>query len=182
MNDYTPEGKRSVLPSLKMQQAVVRDEVEPERDRIDRKDDIQARRRRRSDLGDSRNLKLHIPESLKDPEFTYRWINDRAGRVRQMTVEDDWDVVDISKLGADPDPDRNISEGTVLNRVGDKATGERMVLVRKRKEFYESDRKERYERLNRLEDTMRQKAPPDQQGLSDADNAYVPGGKNVIGR
>jgi len=146
-----------------------------------RQDETRKRRRRREGLGDERNLKLHIPESMKDPGFEYRWVNDRPGRIRQLTVEDDWDVVDTAKMGGDPDPDKNIAEGTVLSRVGDKYTGEKTTLIRKPKDLYAADRKERDDKLKKIEDTMRRAVPPVQGGLGDADNAYIPGGKNIIG-
>jgi hypothetical protein len=184
MSEYTPEGKRGPVKAATPvpTQSDASTSAQHERGRPDRKEEVQTRRRRRTGLGDDRNLKLHIPESLKDANFEYRWVNDRAGRVRQMTVEDDWDVVDTVKLGVDPDPEQNIAEGTVMARIGDKITGERMTLLRKPKEFYDSDRKERFERLDKLEASMKRAAPPSQQGLSAQDNAYVPGGKNTIGR
>lgn len=146
-----------------------------------RQEEVRTRRRRRSGNEEDRNLKLFIPESMKDPTFSYRWVNDRPGRVRQMTVEDDWDVVDTAKLGGDPDPDRNTAEGTVMARVGDKQTGERMTLIRKPKDLFEADRKEKHRALERVEESMRRKPPATPGGISAEDHAYVPNGKNIVG-
>lgn len=148
-----------------------------------RSDEVKARRRRREGLGEDRSLKLYVPSEMKDPNFSYRWVNDRAGRVRQMTQDDDWDIVSTSTLGGDPDPEKNTAEGTVMARVGDKFTGERMTLLRKPKEYYDADRKERFKRLDEIEETMR-RGPPAAGGdqLGAQDNAYVPGsGRNIVG-
>ena len=42
-----------------------------------REEEIKTQRRRRQDTGEGRHLKLHVPESMKDPNFTYRWVNDK---------------------------------------------------------------------------------------------------------
>lgn len=157
-------------------------EAKAERARPDRQQETQIRRRRRESLGDDRNLKLHIPEELKDKNFTYRFVNDRPGRVRQLTVQDDWDVVDAAKLGADPEPEKNTAEGTVVNRVGDKVTGERMVLLRKPKDFFEEDKKAKQAKLDELDKAMRVGPAPNAEGIGPADHAYVPGGRNKIGQ
>jgi hypothetical protein len=182
MTDYTPEPKRG--PGRPSNAEVAARQAQPQPaapEPTTRQAETTQRRRRREGLGMERNLKLHIPESLKDPGFEYRWVNDRPGRVRQMTTDDDWDVVDLSKLGGDPDPGKNTAEGTVMTRVGDKGTGERMTLLRKPKEFYQADRKERFDALRKLEDSMKRRPPQSQDGLSDRDNSYIPGGTNTIG-
>jgi hypothetical protein len=185
MNDYTPEPRRPGRPTNAEVAARAAQNVPSEVKSVltesTRSEEVKARRRRREGLGDERNLKLYVPEQMKDPNFNSRWVNDRAGRVRQLTVEDDWDVVDTAKLGGDPDPGINTAEGTVINRVGDKFTGERMVLLQKPKEYFEKDRAEKAARLDQIEASMRRKPPAAQGGLGDADNAYIPGGKNTIG-
>jgi hypothetical protein len=134
-------------------------------------------RRRRHGMGAERNLKLHVPDSIKDKDFEYRWINDKPGRVRQMTVEDDWDVVsteDAQQLTA-------AAEGSVMKRTVDKTTGENAVLVRKRKDFYEADQREKQKPVDATENALRHGAAPSAEGLS-GPTAYVPGGKNIVGR
>src|SRR4051812_14676936 len=85
-----------------------------------RSEEVKSRRRRREGLGAERNLKLHVPEESKDPNFVYRWVNDRGGRVRQLTKMDDYEVVSASELnGGDPDPTGNTAEGTVMKRTAD---------------------------------------------------------------
>lgn len=139
-----------------------------------RQEEVKQRRRRREGLGAERNLKLNVPESMKDPNFVYRWVNDRPGRVLQMTTMDDWEKAPIVT-------EQNAGEGTVETRVVDKSVGERAVLLRKPKDFYEADKAEEQKLLDARDETMRRGAPDSQEGLSSSDNAYVPGGRNIIG-
>jgi hypothetical protein len=144
-----------------------------------RQEEVKAIRRRRQG-GDERNLKLFVPESSKDPNFVYRWVNDRPGRVRQLTTMDDYDVVSTAELnGGDPDQMSNLSEGTVMTRTGDSRVGEKVVLVKKLREHYEADRKEYDRRLDARDEMLRKGQPPNQEGLSGKE-AYVPGGKNIV--
>lgn len=144
-----------------------------------RQEEMKAIRRRRQG-GEERNLKLYVPETSKDPNFVYRWVNDRPGRVRQLTTMDDYDVVSHSELnGGDPDPVSNTAEGTVMSRTGDRTVGERVVLVKKLREHYEADRKEYNSKLDARDEMLRKGTPPSQEGLS-GETAYVPGGKNIV--
>lgn len=148
--------------------------AEESRVRPERAEEVKTRRRRREGLGEDRNLKLYVPGAMKDPNFAYRFVNDRPGRVRQMTVEDDWDVVKDERIDSD-------SIGTVPERVGDKITGERMTLLRKPKELFDEDRKEKFKALDKTEASMRRELPTTAGGLSAQDNPYIPTGKNIVG-
>lgn len=141
--------------------------------------EVQQRRRRRESLGPDRNMKLHVPESEKDPNFHYRWVNARAGRVKFLTEQDDYDIVSTTQMA--DDPSKNLSEGTNISRVGNQTTGEGMVLLRKPKEYFEEDQKAKAAKLDELDKTMRQGAARSGDGIGPQDNAYVPGGRNIIG-
>lgn len=141
-----------------------------------RQEETQVRRRRRETLGADRNLKLHVPEQFKDSNFEYRWVNDRPGRVQQMTVQDDWETVstqDAQML------QEQVSEGTVIKRVADKYQGENTVLLRKPKKYYEQDKAEEQKLLDERDKTMRQGALADPQGLTGSES-YTPGGRNIV--
>ena len=94
-------------------------------------------RRRREDLGIERLRNLAIA-GRKDPNYMYRWINDEPGRVHRLTELDDWDVVTTSDLGEAHAKDRTV--GTGVERIVDKRTGTRAILVRKRKDYYRADK------------------------------------------
>lgn len=151
-------------------------------ERPTRSEEIAGRRRRREGLGAERGLKLHIPEESKDPNFVYRWVNDRPGRVRQLTKMDDYEVVSTSELnGGDPDPNGNTAEGTVMKRTADSGIGESAVLLKKPKAYYDADKKEEQRVIDARDEALRSGPPPGPDGLSRQDNAYVPGGRNIVG-
>lgn len=136
-----------------------------------RVEETKQRRRRREGMGPERNLKLTIPD--KDPDYEYRWVNNRPGRVHQLTKNDDWDVA----------PEQNgPGLGTVGERTVDKSTGEQAILLRKRKEFYDEDQREKEKLLKARDDAMRRGPLPDPAGAGgDGDKStYVPSGRNIV--
>lgn len=143
------------------------------RTRKPRTEEVKERRRRRESLGADRNLKLHVPESEKDENFVYRWVNEKPGRVAQLHGED-WDVVSKEEIDSN-------SIGTNVKRVADRYSGENAVLMRKPKEYHEADKLEKKKALDKVEEALRVGAPASPEGLS-GPQAYVPGGKNTIGR
>jgi len=62
----------------------------------------ERRRRRDGTLDRMSQLKLAIPDKAKQarPDSTFRWVNDTPGRMHNLTVDDDWDVVE----GVEPLP------------------------------------------------------------------------------
>lgn len=130
-----------------------------------RVEEAKTERRRRQGMGAERNLKLYVPEGSKDPDYVYRWVNDRPGRVQQLTQQDDWDKAP----GVTTD-------GSVETRVADKSSGERTILLRKRRDFYEADKLEEQKLLDATDEQMRRGAAQSQEGLSGSE-AYVPGGR-----
>ena len=138
-----------------------------------------ARRRRRQDDGTGRLRTLAIEGEL-DPNYTYRWINDDPGRVHALTVMDDWEKVTAADLGQADDRDKNL--GTGVERIVDKVTGKRAVLVRKLKEFYVEDKAKEQKRLEELDAMIKHgqvpATPPQSEGISakDMNAQYVPQG------
>ena len=144
----------------------------PGRPRLDRTQEVKVERRRRQGLGMERGLKLHVPEEYKDPNFTYRWVNNRPGRVKQLTQMDDYEVVS----SADGDIGRGVAEGTVVKRIADRSEGEEAVLLRKPRHFYEADKAEEQKLIEVRDEQIRAGALPSSEGLSGSE-AYVPGGR-----
>lgn len=137
-----------------------------------RAEEVTVQRRRRLGMGPERNLKLHIPEEMKDPNFEYRWVNDRPGRIQQLTKQDDWDKA--------PEMLEGTGLGTVTERAVDSYTGERAVLLRKPKEFYDADKKAEWKALDERDETMRRGPLPTPEGGGEADKVYTPGGRNIV--
>jgi hypothetical protein len=146
--------------------------------RIARTEEVKTERRRRADSATAAGLKLHVPADMKDDaNFEYRWANDRPGRIHQLTVQDDWDVVSTDR----PDQLTAAAEGSVMKRAVDKATGDNAVLLRKPRKYFEADRLEKQRPVDEMEKALRRGPAPSPEGISGSE-AYVPGGKNTIGR
>lgn len=148
---------------------------EPKRGRASRQEQEEGRRRRRESLGADRNMKLHVPETFKEEGYEYRWANDRPGRVQQLYNED-WDIVPATSNEVE-----SKSLGTTVQRTADRFNGENAVLMRKPKKFHEDDRALKQKPVDETEKALRHGAAPSAEGLSGSE-AYVPGGKNTIGR
>jgi hypothetical protein len=143
-----------------------------------RTEEVKTERRRRADSATAAGLKLHVPQDMKDEaNFAYRWANDKPGRLHQMTVQDDWDVVSTDR----PDQLTAASEGSVMRRAVDKVTGDNAVLLKKPRHYFEADRLEKQKPVDEIEKALRRGAAPSSEGISGSE-AYVPGGKNTIGR
>jgi hypothetical protein len=142
-----------------------------------RAEEVRQRRRRRGDTSETRDMKLFVPEGEKDPDFEYRWINDVDGgtRIRNMTVHDDWDIVETKTIDNDAEGSK-VARGVGTDEHG---KGQRAYLCRKPKKFYEEDYRAKQARLDAREEEMR-RGPTRESGLA-PDEAYVPQGhQNVI--
>lgn len=151
--------------------------VEKPRNTTPRVEAERAKRRRRDDIGDGRMRNLAIAGTL-DPAYSYRWINDDPGRVHQLTVADDWDIVTTDSIGGEAhDRDKNV--GTGIERIVDKRSGKRAVLVRKLKEYVAADRAKAQAAIDETERGLRQGQVKSPEALS-GPAAYVPaGGINI---
>lgn len=134
------------------------------------------KRRRRDDMGLGRGRNLAIMGDL-DPRYTYRWINDDPGRVFNLTKNDDWDLVTEGDLGERDAKDKGT--GTTVERIVDKVTGKRAVLVRKLKDYYANDKQKEQAVIDDREAALKRGQSTSPEGLS-GPSAYVPQGGIVI--
>lgn len=141
-----------------------------------RVEEERQRRRRRDDLGLGRMRNLGITGEL-DPNYEYRWVNDEPGRMYNLTQADDWDVVKVGDLGEAHQKDKGV--GTGIERVVDRVTGKRAVLLRKPKHYYLEDKAKAQRAIDETEAGMRQgrtKGAESLTGGREAAQAYVPAG------
>ena len=138
-----------------------------------RADQERSERRRRQDTGSGRLDMLSIVGE-RDPNYVYRWVNDTPGRLHQLTQMDDWDVV--SDIGRD---ERDKSLGTGSERVVDRRTGLRAVLVKKRKDYYADDQAKQQAAIAETEADIRRGRASSPDGLQ-GPTSYVPAGGIVI--
>jgi hypothetical protein len=120
-------------------------------------------------------LKLSVREELLDRKnFTYRWINDNGGRIEDLTVADDYDLVRDPKKEIKDD---NGNEGALVSKiVGTTENNQpiRAFLARKPKQFYDADHKEKMAALDRQMADIKRGRPQEAQQLGT--NSYVPQG------
>lgn len=152
-----------------------------QRERTERIQGEQQERRRRNDttLDGSRAKNLFIPEEVKArlaaEGKTPRWVNDVSGRIRHLTVNDDYDKVE----GVEPVP-------VVIN----KKTGETVKahLLAKRTDFIAEDRDRADQRRRDVEQGMMRGRVPTSPGGESAPVQGVAGAEayalssNKIGR
>lgn len=147
--------------------------------RTARQEQERATRRRREDLGVGRMRTLAINGRI-DPDYEYRWVNDKPGRVQMLTTDDDWDVVTTDMVGQRDAKDKGV--GSIVERVVDKTNGARAVLLRKRKDYYTADKAKEQAAVAENEAALArgQSNAPGSLQASDPDKAYVPRGGIVI--
>jgi len=143
--------------------------------RPDRAAEVKAARRRKPGSTVHAGLKLHVPDDMKDPAYEYRWVNDVPGRVQALYAQD-WDKVESTQIAEDGNGGGTIPTKFVGN-VGGAPTS--AVLMRKRREFAEEDRRERFGALDETEKAIRRGTETKDPELS---GAYTPNGSNNISR
>jgi hypothetical protein len=134
-------------------------------------------RRRKGQVGGAVR-KLAVDESQLDRnKYEYRFINDDPGRVAALTQQDDWEMVtDRSKtLKVDGD-----GLGSGVSKVVGKDDQGRAVqahLVRKPKEYFDADAKEKQDAIDRQMTQIKSGPSPEQGGIGAKPGAsYVPEG------
>lgn len=118
----------------------------PRRGRPPRQHEELGERKRRRKTGAISGIKLSVDESKLDRRnFEYRFINDRPGRIHQLTQNDDWDLV----TGEDGATGVNYHAG-----LSDEHKSMRTYLARKPKQWYEDDQAEKQREIDRLVETI----------------------------
>ncbi len=126
-------------------------------------------RRRREELGQGRRRNLGLSME-KDPNFTYRWVNDEPGRIHALTVNDDWEVV----AGDGNREAKDKALGTGVERIVDRR-GRKAVLLRKPKHYYVEDKAKEQAQIDETEKSIKRGESRSPEGLS-GPAAYVPAG------
>lgn len=132
------------------------------------------RERRRRDDGDldrGARLNLAIPEEIREQARregkTLRWINDEGNRMHQMTVQDDWDVVESDLVK--PVPVGTSKEGTpIVAR-----------LCSKYQDWYDRDQRDKARILDEREKAVERGAKADPSDQRSEDTSYVPRGNRI---
>lgn len=117
-------------------------------------------------------IHLSVDESKLDRKtYQYRFVNDKDGRVQRLHGED-WDIVtadgakpDGNSLGSVASTQAGISEGKPFNTV----------LMRKRKDWFEADQKEKQKPLDVIETAIKRGNPNHSGNDLKGPGVYTPG-------
>jgi hypothetical protein len=134
----------------------------------------QQRRRRNTDALQGTRRRLAVDESKLDREnFEYRFVNDTEMRIHQLTVLDDWDIVQDRSGETKKDGASTGSEVAV--QAGGASGPQRQILLRKSKEYFKDDHAAQQRRIDEQEAALMRGAVPG----GDASNTYVPEGEKA---
>lgn len=134
--------------------------------RPDRQAEVAQQRRRRQPgtLDRMDQLKLAIPDKAREsnPNSTFRWVNDTPGRMHNLTIKDDWDVV----KDVEPIP------------VGQDQAGQPIYarLCAKPLEFWKEDQREK---AKHIADQQKELIRRGDTKIPEADSTYVPEGNSI---
>lgn len=118
-----------------------------------------SRKSNRTPVGGNRE-KLAVPESLKNPSFEYRWVNDVPGNLRRYKdagyeVVEDPDMV----VGEDSVDHSRYGVSAVVKSVGStrESKDTTAVLMRIHKDYYKEDQQAKMDELDEVEQSMYQR-------------------------
>jgi len=139
--------------------------------RGNRAEEVRTERRRKPGATTVMGLKLHVPESDKDAQYVHRWVNDVGQRVQAMTA-DDWDPAPMGEAS------------TEARYVGtDSGKPINAVLMRKRKDWYDADQKDKRQNLAETDKAIQRGTVHANAGEADLKGVdYTPGNGNSISR
>jgi len=175
-NEFNPTGTKRSPRKEQMSAPVTAAETNVD-DPVGRRiEEERAKRKQRGKLDNSTlNFKLSVPNELKDPRLTYRWVNDSAMR-HHMMKQKGWDYADNAEIASDG---RNSGVGTRIERIANERTTptvEKAFLMCKPKEFYEEDKAIEQEQIKKNETQAKRAENVRNSEGQPAAGMYVPAG------
>lgn len=115
-----------------------------------------AQRRRRNSEGlAGRRWRLKVNEDALDRhKYAYRFVSDTEGRVHDLTVNDDWEVVPDADNQIRPDGLGMGSEVAIAAGSDRHGKPLRQVLLRKPKEYHDEDQRAKARAIDETEQAM----------------------------
>lgn len=135
------------------------------------------RRRRNTDALGGKRRKLGLTGELDRTNFAYRWVNDEGNRIHDLTVGDDWEIVPDRDGGLKADGAGTGAEVAVRAGTGEHGRPVRAVLLRKRKDWYDDDKRLAQRRIDEQEAALKAGRPSDG---GQQDQSYTPKGGITI--
>jgi hypothetical protein len=134
-----------------------------------RAEEMRSQRRRTPGATVHSGIKLGVDPKKLDPRYEHRWVNDKGTRVQEMAAND-----------YDPAPmDGRSTETRVVGFDSGKPV--EAVLMRKRKDWYAEDQKEKRKPLDEMEQAIKRGHAHSNEAELRGDVAYTPG-TNTIDR
>lgn len=141
---------------------------------MSRQEEITAERRRRNtDALAGKRRKMAVNARLDTESFQYRWANDEGTRIHDLTVNDDYEVVQDRSGTLKIDGAGAGAEVAVPVGQGEGGRPIKAVLLRKPRKFYDEDKAAEQRRIDEVESGMKQGFAP---GAGQDDKTYVPRG------
>jgi len=140
-----------------------------EQARPNRAEETKRERRRKPGQTIAAGIKLHVDESKLDRQkYSYRFANDKNGRVQQLQASD-WDIApEGAKDGSVHSTHAGAEEGKPYNAV----------LMRKPKDWYDEDMKEKQRPLDEMDEAIR-RGNTEHKANERIAGAYTPGTNTI---
>lgn len=140
--------------------------------RPSRAEEVRQERRRKPGSTVHYGIKLSVPEDQLDRNtYVYRHVNDVGNRIAQMEAED-WDKAPLDG--------NSVSARHVGTDEGGKSIP--AVLMRKRKDWYNADQKEKQKPLDEIDEAIRRGTAHQKSGEGELSGvAYTPGTNSIEG-
>lgn len=146
------------------------DAVTPKRTRAAREsraDELRNERRRKPGDTVHSGLKLHVDKEHLDPRYEHRWATDKGMRVQELVAND-------------YDPAPMAGRSTETRVVGfDAGKPTKAILMRKRKDWYEDDQKQKRKPLDEMEAAIKRGVAHTNEAELKGDIAYTPGTNTI---
>jgi hypothetical protein len=138
-----------------------------------RAETVRQERRRKPGSIANPGIKLSVDESRLDRNtYHYRHVNDVGNRVAQLEAQD-YDIVRDGEVK--PDGAGLGSVPTTHGGIDDSGKPYGMVLMRKRKDWFEADQKEKQKPLDEMEQAIRRGNPTHKGNDLKGSGVYTPG-------
>lgn len=149
----------------KMSDKDIKEATEAKKEQEVQKDEPKMRRRRKGSVGAGKEGKISsLKRYATDKNYKYHVFNDDEYRIHQKTEEDDWDFVKDEKGQAIKKPVGTNPDGSV--KYG--------ILCKKRREWYDEDKAQAQEELDRTEKELLKGTNEQAHGTLEADKTYIP--------
>jgi hypothetical protein len=141
---------------------------------------VRAERRRKPGSEAFAGIKLSVDETKIDrTNYQYRFVNDHDNRVQKLYAQD-WDVA--PEADAKPDSNGMGSVSSALGGTDNSGKPYNQVLMRKPKDWFEADQREKQKPLDAMDEAIRRGRTNEQNVPLRGEGVYTPNGGNTIER